>query len=233
MANIKAVGDEVVVEMEKVNSSTLFIEVATGKYPVTLSDIARKYTDRSFSVTPPRVDISDLGYEVVNPSLKPEGDVVLEGQPELIEGEWFKVWDVRNYNDSEKSVMLAQRKETLSSQVMQIRNDDFEIGTTYTLSPEVSFNVQLRQEDRINLLLLNMRAKEAILAEDTSLESFRSYENITFKLTPTQIVEMTDTALTAVKSIYEQSWKFKDQIEAAVKMEDLPELPVTFIPSVP
>lgn len=233
MANIKAVGDEVVVEMEKVNSSTLFIEVATGKYPVTLSDIARKYTDRSFSVTPPRVDISDLGYEVVNPSLKPEGDVVLEGQPELIEGEWFKVWDVRNYNDSEKSVMLAQRKETLSSQVMQIRNDDFEIGTTYTLSSEVSFNVQLRQEDRINLLLLNMRAKEAILAEDTSLESFRSYENITFKLTPTQIVEMTDTALTAVKSIYEQSWKFKDQIEAAVKMEDLPELPVTFIPSVP
>lgn len=233
MANIKAVGDEVVVEMEKVNSSTLFIEVATGKYPVTLSDIARKYTDRSFSVTPPRVDISDLGYEVVNPSLKPEGDVVLEGQPELIEGEWFKVWDVRNYNDSEKSVMLAQRKETLSSQVMQIRNDDFEIGTTYTLSSEVSFNVQLRQEDRINLLLLNMQAKEAILAEDTSLESFRSYENITFKLTPTQIVEMTDTALTAVKSIYEQSWKFKDQIEAAVKMEDLPELPVTFIPSVP
>lgn len=233
MAKIKAVGDEVVVEMEKVNSSTLFIEVATGKYPVTLSDIARKYTDRSFSVTPPRVDISDLGYEVVNPSLKPEGDVVLEGQPELIEGEWFKVWDVRNYNDSEKSVMLAQRKETLSSQVMQIRNDDFEIGTTYTLSPEVSFNVQLRQEDRINLLLLNMRAKEAILAEDTSLESFRSYENITFKLTPTQIVEMTDTALTAVKSIYEQSWKFKDQIEAAVKMEDLPELPVTFIPTVP
>lgn len=233
MAKIKAVGDEVVVEMEKVNSSTLFIEVATGKYPVTLSDIARKYTDRSFSVTPPRVDISDLGYEVVNPSLKPEGDVITEGEPELIEGEWFKVWDVRNYNDSEKSVMLAQRKETLSSQVMQIRNDDFEIGTTYTLSPEVSFNVQLRQEDRINLLLLNMRAKEAILAEDTSLESFRSYENITFKLTPTQIVEMTDTALTAVKSIYEQSWKFKDQIEAAVKMEDLPELPVTFIPTVP
>lgn len=233
MAKIKAVGDEVVVEMEKVNSSTLFIEVATGKYPVTLSDIARKYTDRSFSVTPPRVDISNLGYEVVNPSLKPEGDVITEGEPELIEGEWFKVWDVRNYNDSEKSVMLTQRKETLSSQVMQIRNDDFEIGTTYTLSPEVSFNVQLRQEDRINLLLLNMRAKEAILAEDTSLESFRSYENITFKLTPTQIVEMTNTALTAVKSIYEQSWKFKDQIEAAVKMEDLPELPVTFIPSVP
>ena len=233
MAKIKAVGDEVVVEMEKVNSSTLFIEVATGKYPVTLSDIARKYTDRSFSVTPPRVDISDLGYEVVNPSLKPEGDVITEGEPELIEGEWFKVWDVRNYNDSEKSVMLTQRKETLSSQVMQIRNDDFEIGTTYTLSPEVSFNVQLRQEDRINLLLLNMRAKEAILAEDSSLESFRSYENLTFKLTPTQIVEMTDTALTAVKSIYEQSWKFKDQIEAAVKMEDLPELPVTFIPSVP
>ena len=233
MANIKAVGDEVVVEMEKVNSSTLFIEVATGKYPVTLSDIARKYTDRSFSVTPPRVDISDLGYEVVNPSLKPEGDVITEGEPELIEGEWFKVWDVRNYNDSEKSVMLTQRKETLSSQVMQIRNDDFEIGTTYTLSSEVSFNVQLRQEDRINLLLLNMQAKEAILAEDTSLESFRSYENITFKLTPTQIVEMTNTALTAIKSIYEQSWKFKDQIEAAVKIEDLPELPVTFIPSVP
>lgn len=233
MAKIKAVGDEVVVEMEKVNSSTLFIEVATGKYPVTLSDIARKYTDRSFSVSPPRVDISDLGYEVVNPSLKPEGDVVSEGPPELIEDEWFKVWDVRNYNDSEKSIMLAQRKEALSSQVMQIRNDDFEIGATYTLSPEVSFNVQLRQEDRINLLLLNMRAKEAILGEDTSLESFRSYENITFKLTPTQIVEMTNTALMAIKSIYEQSWKFKDQIEAAVKIEDLPELPVTFIPSVP
>lgn len=231
MANNKlSDGSEIVQDLEKVGPNTLFIEVSTGKYPVTLSEIAKKFTDRSFSVTPPRVDIQDLGYEVVFPSLKPEGDVVSEGQPELVSGKWVRTWVARDYNEEEKSDRLNQRKSILSSEVMRIRDDDFELGVTYQLAEAVSFNVQLRQEDRINLLLLNIQAKEAIAAENTSVEYFRSYENVTYELTPVQLVEMTDLALVAIKSIYAQSWLLKDTIEAATTLEELPELPVTFIP---
>lgn len=213
----------------KVTANDLIIEVETGRYPVSLEVIRLKHPNRSFALLPYLEDLQALGYEVVRPTIKPEGDVFTENAPELIDGVWSRTWTARPYNDEEIAAQLAQKKEEMSSQVMIIRNDDFEIGITYSPSEGVEFNVQLRAEDRINLMLLNNQARTAIAEKDETLELFRSYENKTYELTPQQLVEMTDKALIGIKSIYRRSWDFKDQIVAAVKVADLPTLPSTFI----
>lgn len=213
----------------KVTSNDLIIEVATGRYPVALEVIRLKHTDRSFAMQPHLEDLQALGYEVVEPTIRPEGNVVTEGAPELVDGVWLRTWEVREWNADEVAAQLAQAKAELSGQVMNTRNDDFEMGITYSPEVGVEFNVQLRPEDRVNLVMLSLQAKAALAIEDETLEKFRSYENETFELTPAQVIDMTNKALVGIKSIYQQSWDFKDQIDSAVKTADLPVLPSTFI----
>lgn len=224
-------GSEIVLPSEKVTSSSLLIEVATGDYPISLYALAVKYEDRSFSVTPPRADIEALGYAVVEPTPFPEGDVVTEGAPELVDGVWRQVWDVREWNTEETAVMLTRKKNELNSRVMSVRNDDFEIGMPFTVDGGEEFHVQLRVEDKINLILLQLEAKTLVGGDSGNSQSFRSLENRTIVMTPEKMIEMTNAALLAVKAIYQGSWDLKDQIDQAESLSELPTVPVTFIPS--
>ena len=213
----------------KVTANDLIIEVATGFYPVTLELIRVKHPQCSFAKQPYLQDIEDLGYEVVQPTLRPEGDVITEGAPKLDNGVWYRTWVARSWSAEELAAKLVDKKSTLNATIMRVREDDFEMGVTYSPVDGTEFNVQLRTEDRVNLVMLNLQAQSALSKEEDTLEKFRSYENETFELTPQQVVDMTAKALAGIKSIYQQSWEFKDKIDKATAIEDLPVIPRTFI----
>lgn len=224
-------GSEVIIPNEKVSISTLFIEVATGLYPVSLYMIIDKFKvmNMSFSMTPPRVDIENLGYGIVTPVEPPEGDVVTEGSPKLVNGQWEQTWFTRDFNESELATQLEVAKLTANARIMTVRNDDFQLGMTHTVDGK-TFNVQLRVEDRINLLAMYTIGKEMMAGGSDQLEPFRSYENETIMLTPQQTVDMAMAALAAVKAISQSTWTLKDQVDAATKLVDIPAIPATFIP---
>lgn len=224
-------GSEVIVPNEKVTNNTLLIEVATGLYPVSLNMIFEKFRaqNMSFSLNPPRVDIEGLGYAVVTPTIQPAGDVVTEAPPVLEDGVYHQAWFARPYNEDELSVHLSNAKIEATARVMTIRDDDFEIGMTYTVGEE-TFNVQLRVEDRVNILARYVIGKDLIAAgQSEKTIEFRTYENKSVVLTQTQVVEMGLVALEAVDSIYKTTWALKDQIDNAATLADLPEIPPTFI----
>lgn len=223
-------GSEIVTPSEKVTNQTLLIEVATRAYPVALYTIFQKFNDRSFALNPPRVDIENLGYVVVVPTAMPEGDVVTEGSPAEADGVWRQTWVTRAFNAKELAEQLAYAKETANDKVLAVRNDDFQIGMTHVVGDK-TFNVQLRIEDRINLLAMYTISKELVTAGIEDPEPFRSYENETIMLTPQQTVEMALAAFAAVKSISQLTWTLKDQIDAAVVVADIPTIPSTFIPA--
>ena len=231
-AQLAGDGSEVIIPNEKVGVNTLFIEVATGLYPVNLYMIIEKFRpmNMSFSMTPPRVDIEGLGYGVVMPMQRPEGDVVTEGQPRLVNGQWEQTWVVRAFNESEIAAQLEYAKITANDNIMAVRNDDFQLGMTHTVGGK-TFNVQLRIEDRINLLAMYTIGKELVAAGSDQLEAFRSYENETIMLTPQQTVDMALAALAAVKSISQSTWTLKDQVDAATTVAEIPVIPKTFIPA--
>lgn len=224
-------GSEVIIPNEKVGISTLFIEVATGLYPVSLYMIIDKFKamNMSFSMTPPRVDIENLGYGIVTPVERPEGDVVTEGSPKLVNGQWEQTWLTRDFNESELATQLEVAKLTANARIMTVRNDDFQLGMTHTVGGK-TFNVQLRVEDRINLLAMYTIGKEMMAGGSDQLEPFRSYENETIMLTPQQTVDMAMAALAAVKAISQSTWTLKDQVDTATKLVDIPVIPATFIP---
>lgn len=225
-------GSEIIVPNEKVGVATLFIEVATGEYPVTLYMIIEKFRAKnmSFSSTPPRVDIEGLGYGVVTPVQRPEGDVVTEGTPVLVDDEWKQTWVVRAFNEVELAAQLEYAKVNANDNVMFVRDSDFRFGMTHTVNGE-TFKVQLRIEDRINLIGMQIVGKEMIAAGMVDeLQEFRSYENTSVMLTPQQCVDMAMAALEAVKSIYKTTWTLKDQIDSAATVADIPVIPGTFIP---
>lgn len=223
-------GSEVIVPNEKVGVNTLFIEIETGLYPVTLYMIIEKFKAKnmSFSMTPPRVDIEGLGYGVVMPTQRPDGNVVTEGLPEKVDGEWEQTWLVRDYNETELAAQLEYAKITANDQIMAIRDNDFSTGMTYTVNTE-TFGVQLRVEDRINLLARYMVAREKLTAGVTDEIEFRTYQNKSVIFEPQDFINMALAALAAVESIYKTTWTLKDKVDAAKTVAEIPEIPQTFI----
>lgn len=223
------VAPEAKIPQERVNASTPLIEVATQTYPVFLADIFAKHKQCSFPQEPLLYDIKNLGYALVEFSPMPEGDVVTEGEPVLDDGVWKRTWNTRPWDEKEAKAALAQHKLHADEKVMAVRNDDFEMGMEYEVEGSGSFHVQLRIEDKPNLLLANSLAMAAVAAGDEKTINFRSYENTTVALTPQQAVDMTTAALAAIMKIYQASWDLKDQINAAQTLDELPQVPATFL----
>lgn len=216
--------------MSRVTQNTLLIQVDTEEYPLTLDMVRNRMGNISFSAEPPLADIEAMGYaEVVTVGGIPTGDVVTEGKPALVNGVWQRTWNVRDYSESETNEQLTAAKTSAVAAVMTLRHQDLEVGFLYVTPGVIPFHVQLRVEDRINLLTLNLQGQAYVAQESTATVPFRGYENFTVQLTGWQLVEMTNQALVAMSQVYQLSWDLKDQIEAATTMAELPELPETLL----
>jgi hypothetical protein len=218
--------------MTIVTETMLFIEVDTGKYPVYLSTIRAQFQQTiSFGGIVPIEDVTGLGFAPVADSVVPTGDVVTEGAPVLVDGGWQRTWIVRAYTPAELSDTLAFQQNELSAQIQVIREQDFNQGVPFTFNGEV-MHVQVDPGSRVNLLYLNAAAQQRLAAGSTDTEPFRSYENKSYLLPPQALLDMTNTALPGYKLILSASWAVKDAVDAAVKVEDLPTLPTSFLATV-
>ncbi|MCY1456977.1 hypothetical protein D9M71_742320 [compost metagenome] len=56
--------------------------------------------------------------------------------------------------------------------------------------------------------------------------NFRVYENISVPLTAAEMVSVANQAFAKVSEGYEVIWTFKDQVDAATTIAELPVLPV-------
>lgn len=211
--------------MSTINGSTQLIKIETGEYPVYLSKVRRDNPNVSLPIEPSEELMLNLGYAVVVQVTRPEGDVVIEGTPQLVEGVYTQQWDVRSFTEEELTQQLDQKKQQLNRSVMQMRDKELEEGFEHITDGGAVFGVQTRLEDRLNMLYLNMSAERMVAAGDTTPQEFRSTENITHLLTPAEMVAMTTEALGFYKRILDASWVLKDLIDAAQSISELPTLP--------
>lgn len=217
--------------MTTLTDNTLFIEVATGTYPVTFAMIRElKKANVSFGPNPPIDDVRQFGYEPVADSVIPTGDVVTEGVPELVEGVWTRTWVVRSLSPAEVSANLQGVKSSLSAQVDQLRDEAINYGMRYVFPDGSTGGVQMRPKDRTNLIGMRLEA-EAYLALNMpeATMAFRSLENVTRELPVAEIVKLTDAATNHTKLVYAASWALKDQINSATTADELPVIPGSLI----
>jgi hypothetical protein len=217
--------------MTIVNDNTLFIEVETGNYPVTFAMIRElKKANVSFRQNPPVEDIQQFGYEPVADSVIPTGDVVSEGAPALVDGVWTRTWIVRSLDLTEVAAKLTEARAALSQAVDTLRDNDLAYGLRYVFPDGLEGGVQMRNKDLSNLIGIRIEA-EGYLAHGIDEESieFRSLENITRVMKPSDIVKLTDACTAHTKKVYSRSWAIKDAIRDAATLADLPTLPATFV----
>ena len=212
-----------------INASTAMLKLATGEYPVYFQRVRQDFPEVSFPENPTEDCLGDYGFAVVYPTVRPTGDVVTEGTPTLIDGVYNQAWSVREYTPAELDVRLVELKRTMADQVLVLREKDLAGGFIYQKDEVTIFGVQLRPEDRMNLLILKGHAQFLLAANATDTTVFRSTENVGYPLSPAELLAMCDAALVAGMSIYAVSWVLKDQIEAATTLAELPTIPATLI----
>lgn len=212
-----------------INASTAMLKLATGEYPVYFQRVRQDFPEVSFPENPTEDCLGDYGFAVVYPTVRPNGDVVTEGTPTLIDGVYNQAWSVREYTPAELDVRLVELKRTMADQVLVLREKDLAGGFIYQKDEVTIFGVQLRPEDRMNLLILKGHAQFLLAANATDTTVFRSTENVGYPLSPAELLAMCDAALVAGMSIYAVSWVLKDQIEAATTLAELPTIPATLI----
>jgi endonuclease YncB( thermonuclease family) len=213
--------------MTLVTRDTRLIKLDTEEYPLFLDD----FRSRTGAVIGTSIDseaLVEFGYAPVLEVPRPDvGDVITEGAPEEVEGQWRRVWVVRDYNAEEAAVELQQAKATALYGIEQFRIAQFKIGFPHLFNNgDDMYHIQVRDQDRVNILARYTKAKEAIEAGllDKQFE-FRVWENVSVFLTPQEMVDMADAADEQVEAGYRAVWALKGQIEAAATVEEIPALP--------
>jgi hypothetical protein len=180
-----------------------YIKLSTLFYPATLHTIRQEHPTMSIPADPDDALLEELGYAKVLPSLRPEGDVVTEVAPILQEEEgiYIQSFEARSFTVQE----LAGRANT-------VREQKFFEGMEWEFVEGIDY-VQTRPQDMINLLALKSRAQDRVAESDATVFHFRSQNNVTHVLTPSQAIDMCNAVFDHCEAIMVESWVVKDAAE--------------------
>ena len=212
--------------MSILTGSEKFIEVATGNYPLSFSEIARKLPNVLFGANVDVEELAALGFREVIAEDHAEGDVATEVTPVEIDGVYKQQWEVRSFTEEELDTKLNVRKAELREQVAALSDSALVSGVPYDFGGAYGIkSIQLRDGDRANLGGMRQIAKD----HPEIPQRFRTFENVIVPLDADGVLSMTLAALYAYNGILDKAWQLKDAIETATTEAELPELPFTLI----
>lgn len=212
----------------KITASTLLINLVTEEYPVFLYKIRQDNPNVSFAAEPEIDIIRDLGYDVVTPTASPSGGIVTEDKPLKLDSGWVQQWVIRPYTDDELVSILNSKKEEMSRAVDALRAAKLAEGFRFDFGNAGGVQgVQLRDDDKTNIIGLRVTAESLKTVAPDALISFRTTENNVLRLPTDVVIAMSNAAFQRVQSVYGVAWELKDRISMAKTLSELPVLPHT------
>lgn len=211
--------------MVMVTPSDVLIRLSDNYYPLNLEEVRQAHPLVSFGNELAEEDLTDLGYALVHDTERPEGDVVIELPPLEVDGVWQRQWQAREFDEGEIADRFAAVKADYFANLDRVVSAILAVGMPYTHNGQ-TIHVQLRGQDKINLLALQGKNERLVEKGVTDRQQiFRPYENETLMLTPQEMVDLCDKALSTMEAIYIKVWAIKDQADRATVAEELPPLP--------
>jgi len=198
---------------------------AENEYPLRMGDMVRCFPDTFLPANPDEELLKAYGVFVVQPTEKPIGDVVYEGVPELRDDTWYQTWLVRENTPEEAADILAVAKAKSLYRIEQWRIAQFAIGFPFLAPDGEIYHVQVRDQDRINILGRYTKAKEALTENPTATFEFRMYENVSVELSPEEMIDMGNQSDIQSLAGYKVAWGLKDQTRAATTVAEIPTIP--------
>lgn len=204
--------------MSMLHNHQKLVNVNTGEYPVTV----RAFRNLGHGwVFGPEVDeavANSLGFYLVSPTDRPEGDVVTEGAPSGDVASGFKqTWVVRDFTPEEKLADLESRKEAAVRLVDEAVERARAWGAPLEIDGVIQ-HVQLREKDIANLTGLAMKA---LRTPDRNF-MFCSREDNVNEMTGSEITSLTDFAFEQFEQLMNKSWMLKANARSAESVADIP-----------
>ena len=79
-------------------------------YPFSPDSVRRANPQVSFPSELSDEILAEYGVFPVRDTIKPSGEVVTQGQPELVNGEWRQTWTVTDFSAEQRKAMIAARR---------------------------------------------------------------------------------------------------------------------------
>lgn len=210
--------------MSEINIDTRMVQIATEEFGITLSEIKHRHRNVIWGSSIDETLIGILGYAVVDPTVKPEGDVVEEVAPVLTNGRYAQQWSVRPYTDTERTNRLnVIRTETIGA-IMDLEEQALARGVPYDFGGDIGMgHIQLRDKDRAN------HAGMAGMAQRSPgvNQPFRSLENRVMMLTSDQVIAVTDASYNGYVAVLGGVWALKDAVNSSTSESEFPVIPTT------
>lgn len=109
--------------------------------------------------------------------------------------------------------ILSNKIQIAKQTVNTYRDERFSEGVDFDFAGTPD-KIQVRGEDRANILGVMLAAEKNIAAGNTShITNFRSASNVTYQLTQDQVLLLGQAALLGIDAIYQESWVLKDTLD--------------------
>lgn len=208
-----------------VGKDSLLINVATGEYPLTLADVQLKTTKYAFGEFVDEEILTELGYAVVQPTVRPEGLDMQETAPVLNNGVYVQTFVQKVKTQEELELEFNSKKSDLIAGAENLLEKDLEVGYAYNFGGVYGTqHIQLRDKDRTNL---NGILKQVELFPN-EVHVLRTYENNTLELSSDAVMTAIVMAGAGYVNLMKAYWVSKDSLKASVFGQNLPSLPETF-----
>lgn len=209
----------------KIDDTTPLIDTVTKDYPKYLHDVRERYQTYTIPANPNEAQLARLGYHVVRNTPKPYGEVVVETDPKLIDGTYYRQYQARKYTESELDYQLTNIQTKQAQRLKHQVTKYLEVGLPYRFQGKM-YHIQMRPEDRINLLGLRMEANMRKEAGDDEWRSpFQFYENVAVMMDYNGIIDITTRALAEFTFVKTTQWQIADEIANAKHPTEVPVIP--------
>ena len=203
-----------------------FIHVASETYPLYLYQIPQHDPNLSLPVGVTLEALSNAGYELVQPTVPPVGDVVTEGAPSLADGVYTQVWVVRPFTPEEKEAHFQIKKADAESSVNQLfftaQDTGAEVSVAGIALPQ---HFGLSEIQRTDYAAMKARAQRAVASGSSTALILRSKEGVSVRLAPAKMVELCIALEDYFHDLQLAYYDLLDQVSLAEALEELPTLP--------
>lgn len=130
---------------------------------------------------------------------------------------YAQTWSIVNLTTQEKAAMVDVVKEDIN----KLRDNKIRFGCIMSLSGLVAtVQVSGSEENMRNITNLAILANYYISTVTPAIIPFRDEKNVIHTLTPQQMLELWQKAMTYVSSLYQASWVLKDSNPVPLDFED-------------
>ena len=211
--------------MVMIYDNTTLIRISDEKYPVFFPQVRRENPNTQFPYPYNDVGIIDWGYKVVYDSPMPAGDIITEVKPvKDEEGNYHKAYTSRPFNEEELAQNLANFKQAMVTQADDLFQFDLERNVTFT-SGDTEKPVTL--SNRNFILWRNM----INIIEKDSIESIavRFQDDSFIDMSAEEFSNFYSQMSRKLFVLRQNHWKYIRDVKAVDLIENIPNLPETFM----